>query len=181
MKDATTLRRFWNTWWHQCVRKVYTGYSRALVSKLGIKRGTWLSSYTQLYSSFLLSATGHGLVTYGMPHGARHTAWDRFWSFWLCFALQAIAIHLEDFIIWCYWQLALESNVRDQRRNMSSSRWQRVVGRLWVISWCWIISGIMVDPCLKLGIYASNPLPFSVLQPLLRSLGLRDAVVAMIY
>ena len=177
MKDATTLRRFWNTWWHQCVRKVYISYSRALVSVLSFKRGTWLSSYTQLYFSFLLSATGHGLVTYGMPHGPRHTMWDRFWSFWLCFALQAVAIHLEDFVIWCYWQFTVGSEVRDQHQEITCSHWQRAVGRLWVISWSWIISVMMVDPCLKLGIYALSPLPFPVVDPLLRSLSLRDVVL----
>lgn len=162
------------------MRKMYTGYSQAVVSKLGIKRGTLLSSYTQLYFSFLLSATGHGIVIYGMPHGPKHTVWDRFWSFWLCFALQAVAIHLEDFVIWGYWQIAARPDVRDKGREMGNSRWQRVVGRIWVICWCYMISVIMVDPGLKVGTYASNPIPFSVLEPILRSLGLRDAIFTIL-
>ena len=171
------MRRFWNTWWHQCVRKMYTAYSRQLTEALGLSRGSWLSSYTQLYFVFMLSATGHAMVIYGLPYASTHTTWDRWWSFWLCFACQAGAIHTEDAVIWCWHQLSQEGNDDGKR---GSKRWQRNVGRLWVIGWSWLISVWMADPALKFGFYQLNPLPFSIVDPTLEYFGLKDLVSAII-
>lgn len=99
LKDATSIRRYWNTWWHQLLRHGYQGWTNFVVKTLRIQKGSRLSAYTQLYFSFLLSATWHGFLMLGLTHGPNATMWDRYWSWWTCFALQAPVIQFEDFII----------------------------------------------------------------------------------
>ena len=156
---------------------MYKGYSRQLTKALGFARGSWWSSYAQLYFIFMLSATGHAMVIYGLPYASTHTTWDRVWSFWLCFACQAPAIQLEDAVIWSWRQLSRDGKSNAKRE---SKRWQRNVGRVWVIIWSWYISVWMVDPALKFGFYQLNPLPFSIVDSTLEYFGLKDMVSAII-
>ena len=156
---------------------MYTAYGRQLARALGFSRGSWQSSYMQLYFVFLLSATGHAMVMYGLPYASNHTTWDRWWSFWLCFACQAGAIHAEDAVIWCWCQLSGDGRTDGKKE---SKRWQRNVGRLWVVAWCWLISPLMVDPGLKLGTYDIDPLPFPIVEPILEYLGIKEVVFAII-
>ena len=57
-------------------------------------KGTWLSSYSELYFCFFLSGLFHGILTYAMPYApnfdfhTRSTMWFKFMFF------QAFAIHL---------------------------------------------------------------------------------------
>ena len=159
------------------MRNMYLGYSRQLTRALGFARGSWQSSYTQLYFVFMLSGTGHALVLYGLPHASSLTTWDRWWSFWLCFACQAPAIHAEDMVIWG-WRQVFQQGKREEKTG--SERWQRIVGRVWVIAWNWYISVWMVDPGLKLGTYEMSPLPFPVVEPVLDYLGLKSVASAII-
>ena len=152
---------------------MYKGYSQQLTKVLAFPRGSWQSSSTQLYFVFILSATGHAMVLYGLPFASSLGIWDRWWSFWLCFACQAVAIQAEDAVIWFWRQLSSD-------RNLESKRWQRNVGRLWVIGWSWLISTWMIDPGLKLGTYEINPLPFKILEPTLDYLGLKEALSTII-
>ena len=88
-----------------------------------------------------------------------------------------MAIQAEDVVIWCWRQLS--SNPKNDRKK-ESKRWQRNVGRLWVIGWSWVISTLMVDPGLKLGTYDTKPLPFPILEPIMDYLGLKEAISAII-
>ena len=194
--EITTLRAFWNTWWHQCVRNVYVSYSNALTDALGLNRDGWLASYTRLYFTFLVSGLGHGMVIYAMPHGPNHTMYHRFWMFFLCFAIQAPAIHLEDFAIWCYAQLVsgIDGLAEDQtkrqtkrqigvsrsHKRLKSKRWHRYAGRFWLIIWVLLHAEFMTDPCLKSGLARTSPIPFSVLRPLVTYLGLTDTLEMII-
>lgn len=60
--EVTTIRKLWNTFWHQMIRETYTKWSHGIMGILGIQRGTWLSTYFQLYFTFLFSGVGHGIV-----------------------------------------------------------------------------------------------------------------------
>ena len=80
-------------------------------------------------------------------------------------------------VIWGWRQVSLEGKDEGKR---GSERWQRNVGRLWVVIWSWFISVWMVDPGLKLGTYEMSPLPFPIVEPVLDYLGLKQVVSAVI-
>ena len=119
------------------------------------------------------------MVMYALPHKKTHTNWDRWWSFWLCFACQALAIHAEDEVIW-FWHRILRNEKDERIRKWGSRKWQRVLGRCWVAGWSWWISVWMIDPGLKLGTYHMRPLPFLVVEPTFEYFGMKEAIVKMI-
>lgn len=169
--EAYTVRRFWNTFWHQLTRHLFVAYSRDLRDMFRIRRGTWLSSYFELYFSFFLSALFHGLITYAMPYrpgytfNLRYMMWFNF-MFW-----QASAIQFEDFVRWCYMRIVgeAEGKVRDEeqkRLETKATTWHTVVGYIWVFGWWYCIMPWPADAFLKLGVIKATPLPFSVLEPI---------------
>ena len=58
--------------------------------------------------------------------------------------------------------------------------WQVAVGFVWVYTFWYIIDPLTVDPLLRLGVVAGNPLPFSVVQPLLKATGMKYSVTQWI-
>ena len=48
--------------------------------------------------------------------------------------------------------------------------WQRVIGYLWVACWWYFIGGDPAAAVLRLGIARLDPLPFSIVRPLVASL-----------
>ncbi|MCJ1395079.1 hypothetical protein MMC18_007960 [Xylographa bjoerkii] len=177
LMEMTTLRKFWNTFWHQVIRKTFLDWSHHFCNMLGIKRGTWLSTYFLLYFAFFMTAVGHGLGTYVIPHGPNATFDDRFYAWVRFFMRHAVAIHFEDFVIWCYKQVAYPgattSNGEGQpdNRDTVSKRWHRVVGRVWVAGWWLYAMDWAMQAVLHTGVLADSPLPFSVWGPLLRAFG----------
>ena len=161
IKEAYTLRRFWNTFWHQIMRHMFISFSTDLKDLLKIRRGTWLSSYFELYFIFTLSALGHGLITYAMPYSPRHTFHVRFVMYFNFMFYQAPAIHFEDFIIWTYKRMTGETENRDGKPML----WQTIVGYVWVTSWWYFVLGWTMAAVLQLGIAKLDPLPFSILRP----------------
>ena len=89
------------------MRHMFVSWSKDFKHILGIRRGTWLSSYSELYFTFTLSALGHGLCTYAMPHGPRHTFYPRFWTWFKFMFFQTPAIHLEYLWVERWWFFVL--------------------------------------------------------------------------
>ena len=171
LRDAYTLRRYWNTFWHQLTRHMLVSYAKDLKTMLGIPRGTWISSYFELYFCFFLTALFHGLVTYALPHGPYHTFYLRFHLWFLFMFVQAPAIHLEDCVIWCYKQATRTTDEEDKNGVASGGRdpaaWQKVVGYIWVIFFWYHVVPWPANAVLRFGMVKDSPVPFSILEPLL--------------
>ncbi|CAF9922109.1 hypothetical protein IMSHALPRED_005340 [Imshaugia aleurites] len=173
--EAYTIRRYWNTFWHQITRHMFVAYSRDLRAILHIRRGTWLSSYFDLYFTFTFSALFHGITMYAMPYGPNHSFNLRFMMWFHFMFWQAPAIQFEDLVIWCYKRIVgttegkvLNEEQQRQRRSETNVRtWHRIVGYIWVFGWWYYILPWPVDTVLRFEIAKASPLPFSVLNPVL--------------
>ncbi|KAL2041434.1 hypothetical protein N7G274_005816 [Stereocaulon virgatum] len=171
LRDAYTLRRYWNTFWHQLTRHMLVSYTDDLKNLLRIPRGTWISSYFALYFGFFLSALFHGLVTYALPYGPYHTFHLRFYLWFFFMFVQAPAIHFEDCVIWCYKQATRTTDEKDMDERPSGRKdpatWQKVVGYIWVIFFWYHLVPTPANAVLRFGMVKDSPVPFSVLEPLL--------------
>ena len=96
----------------------------------------------------------------------RFTMWFNFMFF------QAFAIHFEDLVIWAYERTLGNEHSKDKSSRETVRTWQIIVGYLWVYTWWYWIDPWTMDPLIRLGITATNPLPFSIIQPILRLTGL---------
>ena len=123
--------------------QMLTGLGRLVANKfLRFPRGTNLSSYTQLYVAFFLSAFYHfvGEVMY-----ERRAVYRSF----IFFPLQAVAITFEDFVIYLAKRLLLRWGKKLNPGNTDES-WVEVVVR--VIGYCWVTLWF----CLTLPIYTDG-------------------------
>ncbi|KAF9780805.1 membrane bound O-acyl transferase family-domain-containing protein [Thelephora terrestris] len=127
--DAYTLRKLWGRTWHQTMRPMLSGFGRLVANKfLKFPRGTNLSSYTQLYVAFLMSAVFHfaGEFMYERRVVYRSLKF---------FPLQAVAITLEDFIIFIAKRSLLKRGIKLNPGNSDES-WAEAVVR--VVGYCWV-------------------------------------------
>ncbi len=67
-----------------------------------------------------------------------------------------------------------------EARTVTPARWQKAVGFVWVYTFWYWIDPLTVNPLLRLGVVAGNPLPFSVVQPVLNMTGMKDYVTQLI-
>ena len=147
------------------VEQMFTSYGQALVRILRIPRGTNLSSYTQLYVSFVISGLFHALMTYNLP-GTNSLPFE--YSFMLAFkffVMQAMAIQFEDTV------LAICRRVRKTPAS-ENQIFGRVFGYLWVISWFWFSLGWGGDALLKSNMMRVSDVPVPVVGVLFSTLDL---------
>ena len=214
ISESYTVRRYWNTFWHQIIRHPITTASSNFKQHFNIKRGTWLSSYIEIFYCFTLSALFHGVSTLALPvpkEEDRKDWYTRFWAWFLFMFVQAGGIAVEDGVIWAWQHLSGsvergtaagmvngaaksdgkgngtvggEGNAPSPKRTAHAqetpAKWQMAVGFVWVYTFWYIIDPLTVDPLLRLGVVAGNPLPFSVVQPVLKATGMKDYVTQLI-
>ena len=166
--QVTTIRAIWNTFWHQVTRNTFTTWSHGLMRTIGIRHGSWLSTYFQLYFSFLFTGIGHGIVTYAASyHTRQHSSFQVRLMPWVTFYLcQAVAIHVEDFAWWCYASVVSDPNKRAQQAGL-----RQVIGWLWVLSWWTACTDAAMLVYFRTGLAAESPLPFSLSRILLEKGG----------
>lgn len=120
-----------------------------------MRRGSKLSSYTQLYVAFIISGIGHAIsIAYypfreGVPADSSHyigTLWF--------FVAQALAITFEDIAIGIY---------NRQKRVVLSDGTRKVIGYVWVIFWFYYSLPWALDEHLNKGL-GYRPLPISVVK-----------------
>ncbi|KAG6918897.1 hypothetical protein DXG01_010552, partial [Tephrocybe rancida] len=58
-KEAYTVRNFWGRTWHQMLRQFLSSFGTATTKFFGFRKGTNLSSYTQLFVAFTISGILH--------------------------------------------------------------------------------------------------------------------------
>ena len=108
---------------------MFAGFGRLVANEfLKLPRGTNRSSYTQLYVAFLLS---------GLLHFTGDFIIEKrivYYSFKF-FLLQAIAITLEDFILYIAKRLLRRERI-ELKPGKTDESWAEVVAR--VIGYCWV-------------------------------------------
>ncbi|MCJ1380203.1 hypothetical protein MMC17_003306 [Xylographa soralifera] len=162
LRDTTTIREFWGTYWHQQLRHMLTSYTDAFIKILKIPRGTNLSSYSTLYIAFILSGAFHALSQLQMPCPTNITPAERTVGFFLFFVWQAVAITVEDLIYWC-WRKA-GGSVEQNQRHLG----RRLVGYLWITASMWASMPLVADTFLRMRMGAESFLPFTVTGPLVQ-------------
>jgi hypothetical protein len=105
-------------------------FTKALVSFLGIKQGTNLSSYTQLWAAFLLSGTMHALTMLILPAPSNITTEERTCGVMYFFIFQPMAIMIEDFMHWVWRGFG--------GKTKGANSLKSIVGYCWVICCIWI-------------------------------------------
>ncbi|RPD61545.1 hypothetical protein L227DRAFT_562600 [Lentinus tigrinus ALCF2SS1-6] len=146
--DAYTIRRLWGRTWHQNLRRHFSYWGKLVVRTLHIKRGTWLSSQTQVYTAFLLSALIHsfGDLMLGRQHFGRSFPF---------FLANAMAITFEDAVIALGQSLGLGFGKEGPTRAV------RLLGYAWVIFWVRYSAPMYVDWMFESGVVENPVLTFS--------------------
>lgn len=138
--------------------QMLSGLGRFVANKVfKFPRGTNLSSYTQLYTAFFLSATFHfaGEFTYERRFVYRSFKF---------FLLQAVAITFEDFIIYAVKRTLLWMGIERDPGDGGGYRVGvvvRTVGYIWVVMWfCWTLP-IYIDEASVAGFYQRDRKPIA--------------------
>ncbi|KAF3058427.1 toxin biosynthesis protein [Daldinia childiae] len=157
ISEATTVRNLWGKYWHQVIRRALSTWSSALVDALGIQHGTNLSSYTQLWFSFVVSGYFHARSHLILPSPINVTVAERAYPIFYFFVLQATAITFEDFVKWAW--------CKGLGMGEGESRWRKTVGYLWVTGWLvWSVK-FPALAYLKTRVGTESPFPFTIVGP----------------
>ncbi|KAJ3830664.1 membrane bound O-acyl transferase family-domain-containing protein [Lentinula raphanica] len=151
-KHAYTVRNFWGKFWHQMIRRYVTPIGKFVCRQLGFKPGTWLSSYTQLYVAFFISAILHcfGDAMVGPAYlGASFPF----------FVYQACGITFEDIMIHIFKRMGVQG----------TPRINKTIGYIWVAFWMTFSLPWYIDWAVNAGLGRSEVLPFSPVRYVLRS------------
>ncbi|KZT51254.1 hypothetical protein CALCODRAFT_443354 [Calocera cornea HHB12733] len=148
--QAYSMRRFWGRAWHDLFRRFLTSNSQYLSrTLLGLKKGSRLLPYVELYLAFLLSGAVHWVGTYAMLR--EHTAPALTVLF---FVLQAVVITLEDFLV----ALGTRWGIKDSWRV-------RALGYVWVAGWIVLLTPVRTEPLIRAGFFdKGEERAFSVVQ-----------------
>ncbi|TFY61676.1 hypothetical protein EVJ58_g4371 [Rhodofomes roseus] len=152
--DTYTVRRFWGRTYHQMLRRLTAGIGKAFCCALGLRPGTWASSYTQLYAGFAIS----GLIHCGGDLMVDPSLFGASFPFYI---LQAVAITFEDAII----GIVRRSGVKVPRLLA------HLIGYTWAISWLCICAPWSVNWSLKSGIVFTDRIPLSLIDRVIPGLG----------
>ncbi|KAE8330374.1 membrane bound O-acyl transferase family-domain-containing protein [Aspergillus sergii] len=150
ISDAYTIRKFWNTYWHQLLRWPLTSCSRFITrTVLRLPSPSWIERYLNILCAFFLSGLIHifATSTVGMPKDEAGSI--KF------FSLFTVAIIIEDTVQAMYRRFTTNGS------SQSKALWKRAVGYLWVLC-CFSVNtpGFTYD---LIHSYANTPslLPFS--------------------
>lgn len=137
-----------------------TAYTSAFVDAMKIKRGTKLSSYTQLWLAFTISGAMHASSMLILPSPTNITFNERTIGVMQFFFFQAAAITFEDFIQWVWKQLG--------GKTSAPSMFRTLVGYTWVICCFWYSLPLIGDVMLRMRMGDQTFLPFTVTGPWMR-------------
>ncbi|EED84098.1 predicted protein [Postia placenta Mad-698-R] len=145
--DAYTLRRFWGRTYHQLLRRYTASMGKACCRLLGLRQGSWASSYTQLYVGFAVS----GLMHCGGDFMVSPKLFGASFPF---FIAQAAAISLEDAVVGLAKRTGLQAQCPDGLVH--------ALGYVWVFVWLnmsvpWYLNWLM-----RAGVIDTSRMPFSL-------------------
>ncbi|KAI1176310.1 membrane bound O-acyl transferase family-domain-containing protein [Nemania sp. FL0916] len=161
LSEAWTVRRFWNRFWHQMIRRPLTSLSDAASRKLGASKGSTTDTYLRLWIAFTISGAMHAGSMLILPCPANLTLADRTVGMIVFFMWQAAAITVEDFVQWA-WELFYGDD------TSPVARWATVLGYAWVVTSFWISLPMAGDVMLRLRMGQDTPIPFTVFSWLIK-------------
>ncbi|KAI1120231.1 membrane bound O-acyl transferase family-domain-containing protein [Nemania abortiva] len=154
LSEAWTVRRFWNRFWHQMIRRPLTSLSEAASRGLGTIKGSTTDTYLRLWIAFLISGAMHAGSMLILPSPANLTLAERTVGIAGFFVWQAAAITFEDFVQWV-WKLTHGDD------TSPVAWWMRVLGYAWVVASFWVSLPMAGDVMLRLRMGQDTPLPFT--------------------
>ncbi|KAI8632625.1 membrane bound O-acyl transferase family-domain-containing protein [Xylariaceae sp. FL1651] len=160
LSEAWTVRRFWNRFWHQMIRRPLTALSEAAVSHMNIEKGSTTSTYLRLWIAFAISGIMHAGSMVILPSPANLTLADRTVGIFCFFVWQAVAITLEDLMQWV-WKLSRDRVGGQPVASSSPPLWVTVLGYVWVVASFWFSLPMAGGVMLKLRMGQDTPLPVS--------------------
>jgi hypothetical protein len=159
LSDCWSVRQVWGKAYHQFFCRTFELYSNVFASNiLGLRKGSFTSKYTKLYTVFFVSTCIHWWFSFC---GAA----DEQGNF-RYFMGQAIAISAEDFVQWC-WR-----GVAGGKRGDELNKIERLVGYVW--TFCWFTYSMPIQPFFDMGTIEPFPIEWDT-----RVLGRRLALAWM--
>ncbi|KAI0107213.1 membrane bound O-acyl transferase family-domain-containing protein [Nemania sp. FL0031] len=153
LSEAWTVRRFWNRFWHQMIRRPLTSLSKTASRGLRTTKGTTADTYLRLWIAFLISGTMHAGSMLILPSPANLTLAERTVGILGFFAWQAAAITIEDLVQWI-WKSVHEDDT-------SPTAWTTALGYAWVVASFWFSLPMAGDVMLRMRMGQDPPLPFT--------------------
>ena len=141
---------------------MFTVYTTAFVHVLGIRRGTTLSSYVQLWLAFLISGLGHATSILILPSPTNITLDERTTGLIKFFLFQAAVITLEDFVQWS------SDNFLGNAFNLATFR--TLIGYTWVVCTLWYSLPMAGDVFVRMRLGEDPVLPFTMIGPSIKGL-----------
>jgi len=135
------------------------------VKFLGIRKGTSLSAYTQLYVVFFISGIFHTASILLMPYPTNITFYQRTMGIMSYFMWQAIAITIEDLMQW-WWKTTFGS-------PKTNNIFINTLGYIWVVCSFWVSLPWAGDVMIKIRMGETSPFPFTFFKPLVNYIPLR--------
>ncbi|KAF8065364.1 membrane bound O-acyl transferase family-domain-containing protein [Lyophyllum atratum] len=151
-RDAYTVRNFWGRTWHQMMRRYLSSTRKVVVQAAGFKKGTWMSSNTQLLVGFFVSGVMHSF-------GDAMVGRKYFGASFPFFMVQVLAIIVEDTIV----------ELADRVGRKPSAKLFNIIGFAWVFAWLMFSFPLYIDWAVKAGLGNCELLPVS---PVRAALGL---------
>ncbi|KAI1820254.1 membrane bound O-acyl transferase family-domain-containing protein [Xylaria intraflava] len=174
MSGTTSIRKFWGTYWHQTLRRMFSAWTQAFRDACGFKQGTLLSKYSQLWLTFAISGCGHAASILILPSPKHITTEERTTGLIVFFLWQAAIITLEDFIRFM-WNSKLKGPSPQQSVVV---RW---ICYAWVVGQLWFSIGWAGDVFLRMRLSEQPLLPFTITGGLVKQWAplVRQYLVAM--
>ncbi|KAH8888278.1 toxin biosynthesis protein [Thozetella sp. PMI_491] len=160
VSEVTTVRHFWGSFWHQTLRRTFTKLTGFVVDRLGIRRGTNLSSYLQIWIAFAFSGFMHAQSMLLLPRPPNITATESTVGVMAFFLWQAAAITAEDLAQWL-WRKVSGDVMIDRRIR----KW---LGYSWVILSFWISLPWAADVMMRIRLTEESFLGFSLVKGLVQ-------------
>jgi hypothetical protein len=135
------------------------------VDLLGIKRGTNLSSYTQLWFSFCVSGLMHANAMRTIPAPANLAVADYTLGWIQFFVWQAAAITFEDFAKWSWKRLVGMGDTHFHTRSAYT-----IIGYMWVTASMYYSLPWLGDLMLRMRLGEQSFLPFSLTKQFVQQL-----------
>ncbi|KAL2834696.1 membrane bound O-acyl transferase family-domain-containing protein [Aspergillus pseudoustus] len=124
IQDAYTIRKFWNTYWHQMLRWPITAWSRFITRDvLRLPSPSLVERYLNIGLAFFLSGVVHefATATIGMPYSEAGSL--------TFFSLFVVGIMIEDGV------QAVYSWMSNGGPPQPTPLWIKIIGYIWVILW----------------------------------------------
>lgn len=141
---------------------MFNTYTTAFVDAAGIRHGTNLSSYTQLWLAFLMSGLGHAASILVLPSPANISLPERTAGLVQFFLSQAAVITFEDAIQWSWTRLWGKSS--------AGAAFRSAVGYAWVIGTLRYTLPWAGDVFVRMRLGEDPVLPFTVAGPWVKTL-----------